>query len=145
MILLDVNVLVYAFRGDTAHHTTARAWLTRTLSSERVGLCDPVVSGFVRIVTNRRAFAEPDRAGDAIGFVEALASSGAVSFVQGGTDAVSRFAELARDDHGLKANVVPDAWIAATAMAHGAAVASFDTDFRRFPRLRFIHIDGDAS
>jgi toxin-antitoxin system PIN domain toxin len=140
VILLDVNVLVYAFRSDTEHHGIARAWLAEALSGQRLGVCDPVVAGFVRIVTNRKAFPEADTPADAHGFVDAVASSPNVSFVHGGRDALGRLGDLIGVDGGLRANLVPDAWIAATALAHGAAVVSFDADFRRFERLKLIHL-----
>ena len=48
MVLIDVNVLVYAFRADASGHAAFRQWLEETISSESsFGLADLVLSGFL--------------------------------------------------------------------------------------------------
>jgi len=55
LILLDVNVLVYAHRADTADHVLYRQWLEGAINSEAAyGLSDLVLSGFMRVVTHPR-------------------------------------------------------------------------------------------
>ena len=41
--------------------------------------------------------------------------------------------------HGVTANLVPDAQLAALAIEHGVAVASADADFARWPQVRWIN------
>ena len=61
MVLLDVNVLVYAFRPDTDGHADHRAFVESLLQGdEAFGLSSFVLSGFLRIVTHPRIFAAPD-------------------------------------------------------------------------------------
>ncbi len=60
MILPDVNVLVYAPRRDSVRYSDYRNWLERLLDSDRAfGLCDLVLSGFLRVVTHPRVFGDP--------------------------------------------------------------------------------------
>ncbi|MBM5808899.1 MAG: type II toxin-antitoxin system VapC family toxin [Cyanobacteria bacterium M_surface_7_m2_040] len=53
----DVNVLVQACIAGTRHHRPARAWLLQQrCAPQGLGLFSVVVSGFLRVVTNRRVF-----------------------------------------------------------------------------------------
>ena len=56
MILVDVNLLIYAEDSLSEYHTAARTWWDAQLSgAEPVCLCWPVVKAFIRIGTNPRA------------------------------------------------------------------------------------------
>lgn len=60
MILADVNVLVYAHREDAADHRRFRDWLEAVVASpEAFGICDLVLSGFLRVVSHPRIFHPP--------------------------------------------------------------------------------------
>ena len=60
MILVDVNILLYAEDSLHPHHKQARAWWDTQLSrSEPVFLCWMVLSAFIRIGTNPRVFKNP--------------------------------------------------------------------------------------
>ena len=57
MILVDVNVQVYANRSDTPDHDRYREWLQSTLNADAAyGVCDLVLRNFLRIVTHPRIF-----------------------------------------------------------------------------------------
>jgi predicted nucleic acid-binding protein len=61
----DVNVLIAAFRRDHQHHAVALQWLdgARVACAEgraSLALLPMVIIGFLRLVTNRRVFIEPD-------------------------------------------------------------------------------------
>ncbi|MFN0302745.1 MAG: hypothetical protein ACKVQU_20615 [Burkholderiales bacterium] len=76
----DVNVLVAGFRADHSHHETARTGLTKarrdcSQGSESLTLLSMVVTGFVRLVTNRRVFIDPDSVEDAIAFIDTVLES----------------------------------------------------------------------
>ena len=73
MILPDVNVLVYAHRPDAENHIAYRTWLEHLLAGDRAyGLSDFVLSGFLRIVTNRRIFLDPSPIEKALAFAEEI-------------------------------------------------------------------------
>ncbi len=63
---VDVNVLVYAHRRDAPDHARYQEWLELARSAdEPLGLTDVVLSGFIRVVTHPRVFAEPTPVEDA--------------------------------------------------------------------------------
>ncbi|HEU4849216.1 MAG TPA: TA system VapC family ribonuclease toxin [Terrimesophilobacter sp.] len=138
MIVLDVNVLLAAFRGDHVHHSAARPWLAAALASgEGVLVPDLVWVGFVRLVTNNHIFEVPSTPAEAFEFVDAVCGSSAYSGIPGLVDGLSTFRDTVLDADAW-GNLVPDAYLASVARAHAAPVASFDRDFRRFDGLEII-------
>ena len=137
MIVPDVNVLVHAYRREMVDHADYAAWLNDVVAgSEDLGLVEPVLTGFVRIVTHRRIFGEPAPTSKAIGFVRGL-RAGRRARALSATDAVwTTLAALVDGDRNVHGNRVPDAWIASMALAHGGVVATRDAGFRRFAGLR---------
>ncbi len=57
MILLDVNILVYAFREDAPEHAKFRGWLEGVASAQSdFATSDLILSDFLRVVTHPRVF-----------------------------------------------------------------------------------------
>lgn len=139
MILPDVNVLVYSYREEAPHHETYRSWLDAMLvSAEEIALTEIVLIGFFRIVTSPRVFAIPAPASSALEFVDRLRNSPRARAVTATAATWKRFADLARGDHQIRANLVPDAWLAAIALSHGSRVATADRGFSRYPGLGLV-------
>jgi toxin-antitoxin system PIN domain toxin len=138
MILPDVNVLVYSFREDVPEHNDYSRWLQDVVdASESIALCDLVLSGFVRIVTHPKIADPPTPTRKALEFVRWLSESPGAHWVSSGPkvwDALDRLAT----DRAVRGNLVPDAYLAAVAIAHGARVATADRGFARFPGLRWF-------
>jgi hypothetical protein len=137
VILPDVNILLYAARGDLPGHARSRAWLQGALNgNEPVALVAPVLASFVRVATNRRVFATPTPLADAIGFVEAMLGAPA-AFTPALPEGCA--AELLRQCRAADArgDLVTDAYLAAVATSLGAELVSADRDFARFPGLRW--------
>lgn len=97
-----------------------------------------MLSGFLRIVTNPRAFARPDPIEAAIVFVEALRSRPNAVPITPGRRHWDIFAELCRAVE-AKGNLVPDAYLAALAIESGSDWITADRDYSRFPGLRWRH------
>ena len=139
MILVDVNVLVYAHRPDAEDHFQYRDWLDRVLNSEATfGLADLVLSGVVRIVTNPRIFAKPTPLDVALQFAESLREHEGCLLVSPGDRHWSIFTGLCRGV-GAKGNIISDAFHAALAIESGAEWITADRDYARFPGLRWRH------
>lgn len=139
MLCVDVNVLVYAHRPESPEHERYKAWLEEhRRAHEPIGLLDLVCSGFVRVVTHPRIFKEPTPLAEALGFVRALRSSPAVTTVKPGDRHWSIFAELCTASD-ARANLVPDAFLAAAALEQGATWVTADRGFARFGGLRLLH------
>lgn len=139
MILVDVNLLVYAHNSSSSQHERARDWLDRQLNGPTlVGLPWPALLGFLRIVTNRRVFNPPESMSDAWQQVEDWLGCEPSWIPQPG----ERHAELLRQLlalPGIQGDLVPDAHLAALAMEHGLTLCSTDGDFGRFPGLRWMN------
>lgn len=137
MLLLDVNVLVYAHRAESPSHGKYAAWLSGALSgSAPVGLNDAVLSGFLRIVTHPRVFIDPTPLSVALQFCEALRGAPAATNVRPGAAHWGMFRDLLIASQ-ASGNDVPDAYLAALAIERDATLISADRGFSRFPGLRF--------
>jgi toxin-antitoxin system PIN domain toxin len=139
MIVVDVNVLLAAHREDHPRHPAAKPWLEAALSRSAPGITVPdlVWVGFIRVATNRRVFDPPSGAKDVIAFVKGVTRAPGYLASAGLRGGLGSFLELV-ETSGALANLVPDAYIAAHALAMGAAVATFDTDFHRFAGLELV-------
>lgn len=137
MILVDVNILVYAFREGAEHHRSYADWLSVALAgAEELLLPDMVLSGFLRIVTNSRLMEPPAAMADAMDFVGRLRRS--ARSVDSSAVVWDQFEQLVAADPHIKANLVPDCYLAAVALTHRARVASRDRGFGRFAGLRYF-------
>jgi toxin-antitoxin system PIN domain toxin len=143
MICLDVNVLVNAHRLDVAEHDSYASLLVGlATSSEPLGLPDVVLSGFLRVVSNRRVFKVPTPSATALEFVDQLIGSPAGILLRASERHWATFVGLAQD-LGATGNDIPDAYIAAYAVENNATLLSADRGFARFDRLRWRHpLDG---
>jgi len=122
----DVNVLVAASRADHPHHATARDWLESVLADRgRLTLLPTVTASFVRLVTHPKVFVEPTPIDAALDFIEVVRQAAAVS---GRTpDEWPQLKDLCQR-HQLRANDLPDAWIAAQVQVRGLVLVTFDRD-----------------
>lgn len=138
MIVLDVNVVLAAFREDHPHHAATRPWLEQLLASG-TGILVPdfVWVGFVRLVTNSHIFEVPSTPTEAFEFVDAVLAAPSYLGISGLGSELQMFKDtvLQADAWG---NLVPDAYLASIARSHAAPVASFDRDFRRFDGLEIV-------
>jgi uncharacterized protein len=137
MLCVDTNVLVYAHRADLPEHADYRPLLERLANDdEPLGLPDVVLSGFVRVVTNRRIFSAPTSSDEAWEAVDALLA--AAMRLRAGERHWVLFRQLANDIN-ARGNDIPDAYVAAYAVENNATWLSADRGFARFNRLRWSH------
>jgi hypothetical protein len=102
------------------------------------GVADLVLSGFLRVVTNPRAFKAPSLLDDALAAVELLRTRPNCVLVSPGPRHWDIFVKLCQDA-GVKGALVADAYLAALAIEVGAEWITTDRDFSRFPGLRWRH------
>jgi toxin-antitoxin system PIN domain toxin len=137
VIVLDVTVIVTAHRADAVGHDAVRGWLEAAIGGHRpVGVPSIVASGFLRIVTHRRAFAVPTPLGTALEQLSALMATASAVAIDPGPRHWGLFADLCVRGR-ASGNLVPDAYIAALALEQGAELATLDRGFGRFPGLRW--------
>jgi toxin-antitoxin system PIN domain toxin len=136
-VILDANVLLYARNSADARHRPARAFLEEVLNGpHRVGLPWQSLTAFLRIATNQRVFAAP------------LSPAQGADQVSQWLDAPAAWVPVPTGRHAdvllglvrdlrLSGALLTDAHLAALALEHGTGVWSTDTDFARFPGLRW--------
>jgi toxin-antitoxin system PIN domain toxin len=139
MLSVDVNVLVYAFDRSARHHASALAVLeSQRTSGEALVVLPAVLSGFLRVTTDRRILSRPAEPEAAVAFVDALLASPTVSIAGPGP----RHWPLVRDlvaTYGPRGPEVSDVVLAATARELGLTWVSFDRGFARFRGLRWVN------
>ena len=139
MILLDVNVLVYACRPDTARHDEYREWLISALAERTpVGLAPESLGAVVRITTHKALWKAPLSLDEALAFTSAVRSAPSAHAVLPGPSHWDVFVDLCRAAR-VRGNLVTDAWLAALAIDQGCTLMTADRDFARFKGLRFKH------
>jgi toxin-antitoxin system PIN domain toxin len=136
--VVDANVLLYAVNRDAPHHAVAKRWLEDALTGDEgtVGFAWSVFLAFVRIATLEAAFERPLTLDEAYDYVESWLAQPAAVVVEPGIRHAARMRELCAEA-GVGGNLVNDAHIAALAMETRGTVISFDSDFGRFPGLRW--------
>jgi len=139
VILLDVNVLVYAHREDATDHARYIEYLTRVIGAAApFGVSDLVLSGFLRVVTHPKVFVRPTPLARAFEFAQAIRSQANCVVQSPGARHWDIFQRLCISG-GAKGNVVPDAFHAALAIETGSEWITTDRGFARFPGLRWSH------
>jgi hypothetical protein len=143
VILVDVNLLIYAVDADSAHHARARRWLEQTLSSDTwVGLAWIVLLAFVRITTRAGIMRSPLSPEQALGFIDSWLAQPYVALIGPGEGHWPVLRNLLLTG-GTAGNLVSDAHLAALAIEHGCEIASADNDFRRFAGVTLVNPVGN--
>ena len=139
MILVDANILLHAQDSLSSLHPKARLWWDDLLSqSEPVCLCWTVLSAFIRIGTNPRVFEHPLSLEQALARIQSWFDQPCTRVIRPTEQHWTVFQQMLTDGQAV-ANLVTDAHLAALAIEHGCALASTDSDFARFPKLKWIN------
>jgi uncharacterized protein len=133
---VDVNVLLYASDQSSPRHAAALSFLANRASGpELFCLTWPTLTGYLRIATHPRIFAQPLAPAEALANVEALLSlprARVLSEAEG-------FLQTYREVTGVltvRGNLVPDAHLAALLRQHDVrTLYTTDADFRKFDFL----------
>jgi toxin-antitoxin system PIN domain toxin len=137
MILIDVNVLIYAHREASSNHQAYKKWLLEVINSPTAyGLSELVLSGFVRIVTHPKIFNPPSTIEQAFAFVEQIKNRPNCVIIKPEARHWEIFAELC-DTAQAQGNLVADAYLAALAIESGSEWITCDRDFARFAGLKW--------
>ena len=137
MILLDANLLIYAYNTSLPLHDRAQAWLQGVLSRPYpVRLAWVTLLAFLRLSTNPRAFEHPLSIAEGVAVVSDILGRPMVAILEPGEQHWSILSDLLSRVQARSA-LVTDAHLAALAIEHGATLLTSDRDFIRFPGLRF--------
>lgn len=139
MILVDANLLLYAYHPQSNQHEASRAWLENILSgSELVRFAWLTIWAFLRISTNPRAFERPLATTEAEAAVASWLSQPQVGILEPGERHWDILQELMRNGQTV-GPLIMDAVLASIAIEHGAILHTTDRDFSRFPGLKWTN------
>jgi uncharacterized protein len=137
VILVDANLLIYAFDTGSPHHSATRPWLDERLSGPSpVGLPWESLLAFLRIVTNPRFYSSAVSTARAWQTVREWLANDA-TWIPLPTERHAEILDQLLSGAGVRANLVPYAHLAALALSHGLTLCSADAGFARFPGLRW--------
>jgi toxin-antitoxin system PIN domain toxin len=137
VILIDTNILLYAEDEASTYNKKARGWLDNQLSgSSIVCLCWQVINAFIRIGTNHRVFEKPLALKEAVNRVKTWLDQPCVRIIQPTENHWTIFKEMLVSGQAA-GNLVSDAHLAALAYEYGCTLFSTDTDFSRFPHVKW--------
>ena len=137
MILVDANLLLYAYDPRGAEHETSKQWLETALSgSSLVRFAWLSLWAFMRISTNPRVFERPLTMSEAEATVGSWLEQPVAGILEPGERHWDILRALIRDGQ-TSGPLVMDAALAAIAIEHGATLCTTDRDFARFDGLRW--------
>jgi toxin-antitoxin system PIN domain toxin len=128
---------MYAVHEQFEAHADAKTWLDdRFNGTDSVGLPWGALLAFVRLSASARVLSRPIRLRDATAVVGAWLELPATWTPQPTEHHSRTLTTLLAGES--KADLVPDAHLAAIAIEHGLTLCSTDRDFARFDGLRWI-------
>jgi toxin-antitoxin system PIN domain toxin len=139
MIVLDANLLLYAYDSSSEKHEQARKWVEHVFSgAEVVGLPWQTVAAFIRITTNPRIPGQRFSPEEVVRVVDQWLAQPNVKLLAPGDQywALLRKLLIAGQARGPLAT---DAQLAALTMENGGVLHTTDRDFARFPELRWTN------
>jgi toxin-antitoxin system PIN domain toxin len=135
VIVVDANLLLYAYDPDSARHEASRRWLESALSgADMVRFTWLTLWAFIRISTNSRVFAQPLSASEAHDAVASWLQQPNAGVIEPGDRHLEILGDVLRAGQ-ASGPLVMDAALAAIAIEHGATLCSTDRDFSRFADL----------
>lgn len=138
MLLLDANILIYAFRSDSPRHAACYGWLTGVLAGEEpVATTSVVELALLRIATLPalgKASASP---AEVFKFLTSLRQQSWTVRIEPGEHHLKLFHDFCAKLK-LRGNDMNDAFLAALALEYDATLVTADKGFNRFPGLRIL-------
>jgi uncharacterized protein len=137
VIILDVNILIYAVNQDAPLHSRAKSWLETTISGkETIGISWTVLLAFLRLTTRPGLFRNPISVDAAFDVLDSWLEQPSVTLLDPGPRHRIILREILAP-MGSGGNLTSDAHLAALALEHRAELCSSDHDFLRFPGLKW--------
>jgi toxin-antitoxin system PIN domain toxin len=127
---------MYSVHEQFEAHARAKSWLDERLNgTDRVGLPWGALLAFLRLSASPRVLSRPIPLRDAAAVVGAWLALPVAWTPEPSDHHAQILAELLATES--KADLVPDAHLAAIAIEHGLVLCSTDRDFARFEGLRW--------
>jgi len=139
VIVLDANILLYAYDSASPRYEKARQWIETVFSNgELVGLPWQSVAAFLRIATNPRLPGRRYTVEEAAGIVDQWIEQPRVRLLYPGEQHWALLRQMMIDGQ-VRGPLITDAQLAALTIEHGGVLHTTDRDFARFPGLRWAN------
>lgn len=139
MIVLDANILLYAYDSASAHHQKARSWVERTFSgSEPIALPWQTIAAFLRIMTNARLPGERFTVEESVHLVDRWLQQPNIRLLAPGDGHWVLLRQMMLEGQ-AQGPLVSDAHLSALTIEYGGVLHTTDRDFARFPGLRWTN------
>jgi toxin-antitoxin system PIN domain toxin len=136
VIVIDANILLYAYDRSEPRHHAAASWFEATIGRDvSVGLALTTVLAFIRISTDPRVYEAPLRSDQAIDLVRSWLERDNVQLIGPSEAHWTTLAAVAVAGQ-ARGPLLMDAHLATLTLEHGATLATVDRDFSRFSGLR---------
>jgi toxin-antitoxin system PIN domain toxin len=144
VIVLDANILLYAYDSASSQHAKARAWIEQAFSGAApVALPWHTISAFLRIMTNPKLPGERFTLEEAAQLVDRWLEQPNVQPMapgdgHSGGDHWPLFRQMIVEGQ-ASGPLISDAHLAALTIEYGGVLHTTDRDFARFPGLRWTN------
>lgn len=139
MILVDANLLLYAYHPRAEQHEKSRRWLETVLSGpDFVCFAWLTLWAFLRIATNPRVFDHPLSAPEAVAAISSWLAQPVARILEPGERYWTIVQELISESQATGL-LIMDAALGAIAIEHGATICTTDRDFARFSSLKWTN------
>jgi uncharacterized protein len=139
LIVVDANLLIYAYDTASAQHEKSRAWLEEVFSEiELVGLPWQSLAAFLRVMTNPKLHGRQYNLNEASDIVESWMARSNVRILAPGDDHWLQFRKMIVEGQAA-GPMISDAELAALTIEYGGVLHTADRDFARFSGLRWMN------
>jgi toxin-antitoxin system PIN domain toxin len=139
VIVLDANLLLYAYDSTMPQHEAARSWLNGAFSGDAlIGLPWQTVSAFLRVSSDSRIPGKRFTIEEAISIVRQWMDLKQVRMLVPGERHWSIFQWMLIEGQ-VRGPMTTDAQLAAMTIEYGGVLYTTDRDFARFPGLRWVN------
>jgi toxin-antitoxin system PIN domain toxin len=136
VIVLDANLLLYAYDPGSSHYKAARKWVEQAFSgSETLGIPWQTAGAFLRIVTNSTLPGQRVTLDRAVEVVDQWMEQPNVRMLTPGERHWPLLRQMMTAGQ-ARGPLLTDAQLAALTIEHGGVLHTSDRDFARFPGLR---------
>lgn len=139
MIVLDANILLYAYDSNSSLHVLARSFVEQVFSEgEPLGLPWQTVAAFLRVVTNPKLRGDRFTVEEATAIVDQWLAQPNVRLLVPGDRHWSILRPTMLDGQ-VRGPLIADAQLAALTVEYGGVLQTTDRDFARFAGLRWMN------
>jgi uncharacterized protein len=139
VIVIDANLLIYAYDTASPLHQKSAAWLEDAFSgADPVGLPWQSVAAFLRIMTNPKLHGRQYSLTDAAQIIESWMARSNLRMLTPTNEHWLQFRRMIFDGSAA-GTLVSDAELAALTIEYGGVLHTTDRDFARFPGLTWVN------